>query len=1252
MELVLGHIGTRDRKLVFRSILEMLALLVLLVAICLGVLRFTFVNLGMFEDRINENLEYARASVVGLEGSWSGITPVVHIQRLSIGNSHFDGVIVRIDLVETLLRSKFIAEWIHIGSGDLIFEYGLHGWGLVSNSDDLKWLNLRELFWHSDRIDIRTRVHFLRAGSSYVGEVKIDANNSRGRHRHEMSFRPMVGCGSCGGSVLLDLQSDNFWGGSFSGALKGSLKSLEIDRALVGLQDGHRIEFSVSGAATVQQDEWKWRTDVEFDFATTQETNLIIAGLRGYVKDDKLVGQARFRAEPSSSAALPTVNFEFDEGQALMWSRDVVYLSTLLAHSELALARSPLLGKWIAAAMPKAEIHSMSALLDEVGPVVHLRLRDFSIQPVRNTPGIQVEASDVFLTDRAMEMAIGGSAMSLAMPEHFDREFVYESVQGKMFLFLGAEHLGVQSKRFIARSGSASLSGAFGSLKPLNEQEFQFVLELSSEFLPHSVASDFLSTSLAPGLRNWILSSVINGELRRPSALFCVSKADENMPNQVSMDFRSEISKLQLRYAEDWPDIQEGHGKMLYTKQGFSANASSLKSYGEQVRDLVVSIPKEHDRIDIRFVTDTDLSKLIQFVRETPLREQMQWMAQEWGGEGDTRVETTLSLDLENDIAVQDFGVHLAVSDARFAMQDLDLNFTGLRGDLFFESPYRVKTNDLRGKLFDEPASIAIESVFDSNQEEPEFVDISVAGRAESKDVWERLDISDPGFATGIADYIVGVRVPFDETEPVIIEATSDLTGVGLDLPLPYAKLHGDQSSLRLRVLQLDSHVSIEAEFADVTGWVEMEDGQVLQGSIGVGIPAISIPKDSDKIWLTGYLDESALTVEMSEGAGLGMPLQLFDFKVDALKIGLFELTDVVLNGSLDSLGADFALRSNELDARVRKTAEEPMSLSEAHLRISANDSEEDADPLPLLLLDELIPISVSLESSKVLGLDGSETDYGSWSFSVWPDQRGARIDDLKGVITGMSVEASEPMWWLREQGQSSFTGSVVGAGIGEVFDAWDIDLNIESANFAFTGDVRWNGSPLAIGLEKLSGDVEMELLSGRLLDIDQVNRSVRLSSLLNFSTFIRRLEGKFADVTGEGLSFNRIHAHASVKDGLVTFTEPGYLDGTGVVLRATGRVDLPSGEIDVNVAVTLGLDKSLPWYTTYLLMTNPMAGAGVFIGSQVLGSAIKDLLSMQYRLTGTLDEPDIELIKVFDKGLEKMPDDFVEEESDQDGVE
>ncbi len=68
---------------------------------------------------------------------------------------------------------------------------------------------------------------------------------------------------------------------------------------------------------------------------------------------------------------------------------------------------------------------------------------------------------------------------------------------------------------------------------------------------------------------------------------------------------------------------------------------------------------------------------------------------------------------------------------------------------------------------------------------------------------------------------------------------------------------------------------------------------------------------------------------------------------------------------------------------------------------------------------------------------------------------------------------------------------------------------------------------------------------------------------------------------------------------------------------------------------VTLPLGKNLPWYAAYsVIATGPLAGATVFIAQKVLKNQINQLSSAKYQIGGTIDDPDIRLITIFDDSV------------------
>ena len=71
-----------------------------------------------------------------------------------------------------------------------------------------------------------------------------------------------------------------------------------------------------------------------------------------------------------------------------------------------------------------------------------------------------------------------------------------------------------------------------------------------------------------------------------------------------------------------------------------------------------------------------------------------------------------------------------------------------------------------------------------------------------------------------------------------------------------------------------------------------------------------------------------------------------------------------------------------------------------------------------------------------------------------------------------------------------------------------------------------------------------------------------------------------------------------------------------------------------MEMIVTLPVSKSLPWYAAYLALSNPLGGVIVLIGERVFREPIQALSSAKYRVGGTLDDPVVDFVSIWDKSM------------------
>lgn len=174
-------------------------------------------------------------------------------------------------------------------------------------------------------------------------------------------------------------------------------------------------------------------------------------------------------------------------------------------------------------------------------------------------------------------------------------------------------------------------------------------------------------------------------------------------------------------------------------------------------------------------------------------------------------------------------------------------------------------------------------------------------------------------------------------------------------------------------------------------------------------------------------------------------------------------------------------------------------------------------------------------------------------------------------------------MFWDTETNRTFFEGTVSAADVGPVMEAWDFVPSAASERFIACGEIDWPGSPIWFEFDHLSGRAFVEINEGQLQDIDQGAGATKLLSLVNFSTFTKRLNFDFSDVFGDGISFDYVTADVSMDDGVALFVEPVLIAGPGARININGTVDLSSTALDNEMIVTLPIRQSLPWYAAAL---------------------------------------------------------------------
>ena len=425
---------------------------------------------------------------------------------------------------------------------------------------------------------------------------------------------------------------------------------------------------------------------------------------------------------------------------------------------------------------------------------------------------------------------------------------------------------------------------------------------------------------------------------------------------------------------------------------------------------------------------------------------------------------------------------------------------------------------------------------------------------------------------------------------------------------------------------------------------LKLADGQVIGGLVRLGdtrpqvgaFDALRVEGETDYVGAEEWIEfiEAFEAVSAEDAAAFRDRLDYVAINVGTLEIFGLEFLDSSLRVTADVDHWVFDVIDDELKGQIR-LSDDPSTPVEALIDYLSLTSDDEGDPLLGVQSEDLVPIHVDVRS---LVLD--EEDYGQWMFDVSPRESTVLIDNLVANVKGMEIAGNAPLHWdpASDVPVTTFEGSIDIADVKSSLEAWGFAAGLEGTDFSFKGAFEWPGSPLNIDENDLTGSLAFTGGKGRIVQADASSGALKLLGIFDFAEIAQRLSLDLASVLGDGHAFNTMQGSFSMTPGLIKTNEPIVMSGPGSQLTFAGDLSLPSEAIDYDLVVTLPLNKNLPWYAAYsAIATGPLVGAGVLIAQQVFKDQIDELTSLKYEINGSLEEPSVELVSVFDASLRDM---------------
>jgi len=713
------------------------------------------------------------------------------------------------------------------------------------------------------------------------------------------------------------------------------------------------------------------------------------------------------------------------------------------------------------------------------------------------------------------------------------------------------------------------------------------------------------------------------------------------------MHATAQFKSLGLSYLPGYAPLEGGLGTADFHNASIRADLREGSVGGLRVTSARFGIDDYQKPVfEVDASATGDVHRALGFVQSSPLGTQLGELFASLAGTGAADYAFALRF-ATHDTAVRDWSVKTRLRSANVNWPPLRAPLTQLSGELEIDNR-AIRGESLRGTYLDGPFELSVRPA-------PAPPDVAMSlqfegsGRADGAKLPQVIGLPDAVAMSGTAQWRMRGRLDrpagAGRPWPLRLEFTSDLTGLRIDAPQPFAKRPEDPRRTRVAldvptagrtVVQVESGTGRAAlEFARRPDqrWA-LERGVARFDGKPVARPAragLQVAGDWPQFDLAEWL---ALRSSAPGGPRLSDWLGPVDVHLDRAMVTGFELRDVTAH-----------MRPTDGAWRVQVSgpmAEGTVTIPEDLAAGAALDLQMDRLQLVSPATGSTNPADASratdprdLPGIRLRAREFSWQDrhFGRLEADVRKDRGGLALDRLASESDAFALQGTGS--WLAEDGGSrtrldlAFSSSDLGAASRALGyrDAVDAD------SARIKAQVSWAGGPDADAIARMDGTLHLELEHGRLRGVEP--GAGRILGLMSVGELPRRLSLDFRDVTEEGLAFDRVSGDFEIKAGSA-FTRNLLLQGPAVDVGVVGRTGLAAQDYDQTIVVSG--NPSGPITLAGAIAGGPVGAAGALLFSQLFKGQLKGLARVYYRVTGTWSNPVMERISASSGSVASSP--------------
>ena len=856
-------------------------------------------------------------------------------------------------------------------------------------------------------------------------------------------------------------------------------------------------------------------------------------------------------------------------------------------------------------------------------------------------PGVQGLTGTLALNSGIGRLEIDSDDFTLTIPRQFTSPLQLGRVTGLADFVLTSNALSITSGRVLADADDFKASALITGYVPIastTDEGARLNVVLGSDAASTQRVLEFTPKTIDKDAYQWMQSSLGTGEARRVGFVLRGGIRKRDAPlRSIQMSAEADLDAVIMRPELPLAERVLGHVSIDNALVTFDIDSATVGSLAVSSGLVQVGKVLETRLLTAHATIEGDLPKAVNHVAALPyLPTRVSQVLSDLTTSGGVMGHLALSVPIKGARRIPDVSTRVLIRDASLSFAGLPIELNQLAGDFVYEYPTGITEGAIDGFFLGRPLTLDLNAENDnlgSRQTNLSMKTQVLLGAAEISSLVGR----------SVPDELLlgetAVDIAFQAGDGVAVQITSDLEGLAVGLPEPFAKVAQDPSSMNID-LAISESLSATINYADIlAAKVSRDTTQAWRAAVSIGSdhePWLTPDTAAGTVDISGHLVEidalawSQLAGALSGSADFAGPSIVWrDVSTDALRFGDTVLGAFRSSGRYQDQNASFQVASDYFAANIDFDAREPLfNVQFDRLNLSA---------LPKIDAGR----GVSGESAVVGGawpmttvsiasLMLNEKDLGNLSFDAQSSAQEVRLFGFEGVVDGVNFEPGTEIIWDRTTASTRTSIDLTLADATNALTLLDAKSVVDFSAGTIKGELAWDGAPINWAPSKLSGDVELQLSSGSFLPIpSQATDPLRFIGVFNLAGLVQR--ANVNQLFDPGLTFDRARGDFSLNKGKVRVNEFSIRNGGGS-LTLGGDFSMQTEEIDAELVVTLPLVDNIPWVAA-LAGGLPIA-AGAYLASKVFEDQMTRLSSGVYSVSGPISSPAVKFMRVFDASL------------------